>query len=167
MTDTTRTTRREVTLPAAAFLDLLAVAQTAGGEQLRARGRTAGAAMAERLLSTQDDATTTRALPTSVFWRRVNELFGARGWGLLSHESVTAGVGELRSADWIEAERTHRTARCEFTAGVLEGVLRAVSGADVHVREAECRAAGDAACRFRFGSRAALDAAEQSSALAV
>lgn len=162
MTDTHRTTRREVTLPAAAFLGLLGSARDANGSALRERGRSAGSALAERLLSAQDDATTTRALPTSVFWKRVNDLFAARGWGSLAHASGAAGIGELRSTDWIEAEREAGGPRCEFTAGVLEGLLRDVSGAEIHVREVECRAGGGSACRFQFGSRAALDAAARS-----
>ena len=167
MMDANRTTRRELTLPATAFLDLLASARGSNAAVLRERGRDAGSALAERLLSTQDEATSTRALPTSVFWKRVGDLFLARGWGSLVLGPGGNGVGELRSTDWIEAERGDPNASCEFTAGVIEGLLRAVSGSRIEVREAECRAAGAAACRFHFGSRAALDAAAGTAATAV
>lgn len=167
MSDTHKTTRREVTLPASAFLELLAAARGTDGAAVRERGRVAGAALAERLLSTQDEAPTTRALPTSVFWKRINDLFVARGWGSLTHAPAGQGIGELRSTDWIEAERADRATTCDFTAGVIEGLLGAVSGTRIHVREAECRGAGCSACRFQFGSRAALDATTSSAVSAV
>lgn len=159
MTTDSNRARREITLPAATFVELLGAARREGDDALREHGRAAGRALAERLLASHDDAAATRALPTSVFWKRVNELFGARGWGSLAHCADTPGVAELRSTDWIEAERGASGSTCAFTAGVIEGLLGAVSGTQLEVREAECRAAGATACRFQFGSRAALDAA--------
>jgi len=159
MIDTMKTTRREVTLPAATLVGLLASARGTGDDPLREQGRIAGRLLAERLLAPQDGADTPRALPTTVFWRRVGELFASRGWGSLTHADAGEAVGELRASDWIEADRAGSGGRCAFTAGVLQGLLQEVSGAQLEVEEIECRAAGGAACRFRFGSRAALDAA--------
>ena len=158
MIETTKTTRREVTLPAATLVGLLASARGAGDEPLREQGRIAGRLLAERLLAPQDGADSARALPTAVFWKRVSELFSARGWGSLAHADAGEGLGELRASDWIEADRAGSGGRCAFTAGVIQGLLQEISGAPLEVEETECRAAGGAACRFRFGSRAALEA---------
>lgn len=158
MTDTTRTTRREVTLSAATFVELLDTARAAGRDGLREHGRNAGRLLAERLLSPQDGATAARTLPATTFWKRVNEVFASRGWGSLAHEATSPGVAELRSTDWIEAERQDQAPDCAFTTGVIQGLLAEISGAEVEVRETECRGAGGSACRFRFGSRGALDA---------
>jgi len=159
MTETTKGSRREVTLPVTALVDLLAAARTAGADALRERGRAAGRILAERLVSPQDRADSTRALPATLFWKRVGEVFSARGWGTLAHVQAGPGLGELRSADWIEADRAAGAAGCEYTAGVLQGLLEAVSGASVRVEETECRAAGGSSCRFLFGSPAAVAAA--------
>ena len=158
MTDTTKTARREVTLPAASLVELLGAARAGGDDALRTRGRAAGAVLAERLLSPQDGADSTRALPSSLFWKRVGEIFAGRGWGSLTHAAAQPGLGELRSIDWIEADRAGGGS-CAFTAGVIQGLLEAVAGSGVEVEERECRAAGASACRFLFGTRAALDAA--------
>ena len=163
MIDTMKGTRREVTLPAATLVGLLASARGLGDDTLREQGRTAGRLLAERLVSPQYTSTSVRALPAAMFWKRVSDLFSARGWGSLAHGEAGPGLGELRSAEWIEADRAGSGGRCSFTVGALEGLLQEVSGAPIEVDEVECRAAGASACRFRFGSRAALDAARAAS----
>ena len=166
MIDMTKATRREVTLPAATLVGLLASARGAGDDALREQGHTAGRLLAERLGTPQDGGSSVRALPLDVFWKRVSDTFAARGWGTLAHAEADEGVGELRSSDWIEADRAGSGGRCAFTAGILQGLLQEVSGAAIEVEESECRAAGGSACRFRFGSRAALDAARSIAASA-
>jgi len=163
MIDTTKATRREVTLPAATLVAMLASARAAGEDALREQGRIAGRLLAERLTAPHD-AASVRALPVEQFWKRVSDTFSSRGWGTLSHADAAPGVGELRAGDWIEADRAGSGGRCAFTAGALQGLLQEVSGAPLEVEEHECRAAGSAACRFRFGSRAALDALRVSAA---
>ncbi len=166
MIDTTKATRREVTLPAATLVALLASARGQGDEGLREQGRIAGRLMAERLLSPQDGTASVRRLPAAMFWKRIGDLFAGRGWGTLAHADAAPGLGELRASDWIEADRAGSGGRCAFTAGALQGLLAEVSGAPIEVEEAECRAAGASACRFMFGSRAALDAARTARAAA-
>jgi predicted hydrocarbon binding protein len=166
MIETTKGPRREVTLPAAALVDLLDAAGGGAAGALRERGRAAGRLMAERLRSPQDQGTAPRALPATVFWKRIGEVFAARGWGTLAHAPGAAGVGELRSSDWIEADRPRGRSGCEFTTGVLQGLLEEVSGAKLEVEEAECRAAGARSCSFRFGSPAALAAARSAASVA-
>ena len=150
--------RREVTMPAATLVDLLGGAGEGNDARLREYGRSAGRLLAERLLSPQDDARAARALPASLFWKRVGELFSSRGWGTLAHGTVSAGVAELRTTDWVEAERSPRSGRCSFTVGLIQGLLEAVSGSRLEVEEFECRTTGGSACRFLFGSAAALAA---------
>ena len=160
MIDTTKSTRREVTLPAATLVALLASTRGTGDDALREQGRSAGRLLAERLVSPHDGAESVRALPIELFWKRVSDTFSSRGWGTLTHAEAGPGVGELRSSDWLEADRAGSGGRCAFTAGILQGLLQEVSGARLEVEEQECRAAGGGACRFRFGSRAALERAQ-------
>lgn len=154
--------RREITLPAGAILDLLNDARAAGGDVLRDHGRAAGRKLADRLASAQDGIGAARSLPFDVFWKRVGDLFASRGWGSLRHVAGGAGIGELQSSDWFEADRSTGTS-CAFTAGMIEGLLERVAGGRLEVDEVECRAAGGAACRFLFGSPAALAAARPES----
>ena len=133
MIDTTKPSRREVTLPAATLVGLLAFGRGNGDEPLREQGRTAGRQLAERLLSPQDHAESARALPSGVFWKRVGDLFASRGWGTLAQADAGPGLGELRSSDWLEAERATSGGRCAFTAGVIQGLLQEVSGAPLEV----------------------------------
>lgn len=166
MMETTKGSRREVTLPAAALLDVLALARDAGDDALRERAHAAGRALGERLSSGQDQDSP-RALPLDVFWKRVADLFGSRGWGTFEHAPGAAGVGELRSGDWIEADRPGAGGSCAFGAGMIEGLLEGVSGKRLVVEEAECRAEGAPVCRFLFGSPAAVSRSRQSARASV
>ena len=149
--------RREITLPADTLLHLLDDAGGADPERLRERGRATGRRLAERLAPPQEGAGGARSLPVAVFWKRVADLFASRGWGSLRHDAQVAGVGELVASDWIEADRP-AAGGCDFTTGMIEGLLESVSGTHIEVEETECRAAGGRLCRFRFGSSAALAA---------
>lgn len=156
MIETMKGGRREVTLPAGTLLEVLGLARAAGEETLRDKGVAAGRLLAERLASAQDAAGSARALPLTIFWKRVGEIFASRGWGTLDHADDGAGVGELRSADWIEADRPAGRDSCAFGAGMIQGLLEGVSGARLAVEEVACRANGAAGCRFLFGSAAAV-----------
>lgn len=157
--DTTRSTggRREITLPASALIDLLDGARRADEAGVRESGRATGRFLAERLANPPGGLDAARSLAPAVFWKRVTDLFAARGWGTLEH-SAGPGVGELRSRDWLEADRSARDGDCTFTAGLLQGLLESVSGGQLVLEEVECRATGGAACRFLFGSAAAVEA---------
>lgn len=159
MIETTKGSRREVTIPAASLVDLFGSANRA---ELEEYGRSTGRLLAERLLSPQDDARSARALPTTLFWKRVGELFASRGWGTITHRATGQGVGELRATDWVEADRRDASGGCAFSAGVIQGLLEAVSGTRLEVQEVQCRAAGGSACRFLFGTSPALAAARAS-----
>lgn len=157
MIETNRGSRREATLPAATLRDLIGAARSTGADTLRAAGREAGRSLAERLAG-PGETPATRDLPAAAFWRRTAELFASRGWGTLEHAPAGDGVGEIRLRDSIEADAKNNGA-CDFTAAMLEGLLEAVAGSRLEVREAACVGLGDPACRFRFGTPAALDAA--------
>jgi predicted hydrocarbon binding protein len=92
------------------------------------------------------------------FWSRLADFFGSRGWGSLSHSPVHDGVGVLSSPDWAEAAEgtVDQKASCCFSTGFLSGLLSELAGGPVAVLEVECRTRGGEACRFAFGSEAAI-----------
>jgi predicted hydrocarbon binding protein len=122
---------------------------------LRAAGHAAGDAWYPQLNRGEEGD-----VAASTFWRRLNQLFSSRGWGSLTHSPLHPGVGALDAADWVEAQPESAEPRpsCSFTTGLLANILGNVAGSDVAVLEVECRSAGDARCRFLFGSAEALNA---------
>lgn len=92
------------------------------------------------------------------FWERTTQFFRKRGWGTLSHDARHAGVGLLRSADWVEAEvdQPDPESSCSFSTGFLSGLLSELAGAPVAVLEVTCRGRGDGECAFAFGSEAVI-----------
>lgn len=102
--------------------------------------------------------------PEPLFWKVLSDVFAARGWGRLEHESLHAGVGALDSADWIEADASSAALRpsCHFTVGLLAKLLSRAAGDTVDVLESECRSRGDLRCRFLFGSVPMLEWIDQS-----
>jgi len=134
----------------------------AAAEALREAGHAAGDALFP-LLAAGGSSESPGDLPEAVFWRRVADLFSARGWGHLQFEAIHAGLGVLEASDWVEANSSDGTLRpsCHFSTGLLANLLGRAAGDDVGVLEVECRSRGDLACRFLFGGREALDAVYQ------
>jgi len=97
-------------------------------------------------------------LPEKGFWDRLDNFFGARGWGHLETERVHSGLGMVRAHQWAEAdERGHETQPgCFFTSGLLAHLLGQAAGGPVAVLEVRCRSRGDQACEFLYGSEAAV-----------
>ena len=160
------TTTPELALPVSSLLALReALEAEVGGDAtaraLRHAGHAAGDAL-YRLLSTHGgDADISPAeLPESDFWRRVGDLFAARGWGRLNFEAIHPGLGALESGDWVEADADSHRLRpsCHFTTGLLANLLGHAAGGPVGVLEVECRSRGDLRCRFAFGGQDALEA---------
>jgi predicted hydrocarbon binding protein len=150
----------ELAIPVASLSALRQTLTTEAGADaaaaaLRAAGHAAGDAWSPQLNSGEADD-----ISETTFWRRFNHLFTSRGWGTLSHAAVHPGVGALDAADWVEAQPDSGEPRpsCFFTTGLLANLLGNVAGSDVAVLEVECRSAGDARCRFLFGSAEALNA---------
>ncbi len=128
----------------------------AAAQALRQAGYAAGDALFP-LLGSGPDATA-GDLPEVVFWRRVSELFAARGWGRLEFAAVHPALGTLETADWVEADASDGALRpsCHFTTGLLANLLGRAAGEEVGVLEVECRSRGDLSCRFLFGGHDAL-----------
>ena len=116
------------------------------------------------------------SLSSTGFWGHLSDFLSKRGWGTVNHRSPHAAVGILRTTDWAEAEteETSPDAACNFSAGYLSGLFSQLAGGPVAVLEVSCRARGDDACDFAFGSETAihdlygrlLDGADFDSALA-
>lgn len=116
------------------------------------------------------------SLSSTGFWGHLSDFLSKRGWGTVNHRSPHAAVGILRTTDWAEAEteETSPNAACNFSAGYLSGLFSQLAGGPVAVLEVSCRARGDDACDFAFGSETAihdlygrlLDGADFDSALA-
>jgi predicted hydrocarbon binding protein len=154
----------ELALPAAALAALRrTLAAELGAERaadvLRRAGHSAGDALFQSLAGARGSEDLS-AIGIDAFWRRLGQLFAARGWGNLSHLPLHPGVGAVESADWGEADPASEAKRpsCFFTTGVLANLLGHVAGGDVAVLEVECRSRGDHHCRFLFGSPDALNA---------
>ncbi len=130
----------------------------AAAQALRQAGYAAGDALFPLLASSPDDAAGASELPEQLFWRRVSDLFVARGWGKLEFAAVHPGLGALETADWVEADASDGALRpsCHFTTGLLANLLGRAAGEEVGVLEVECRSRGDLACRFLFGGHDAL-----------
>lgn len=167
--------RQEVTMPVEAMLELRRELTDAIGDaetirRLERAGVAAGRSLARRLAQGEgqaddDGAGALRSMAAADFWKRLSDLLSSRGWGRLEY-ARGAGVGELLSDDWIEAdgEVPGSGPRCHFGAGMIGGLLAAASGRDVAVVELECRASGAERCRFAFGAPAAVDRAAAASA---
>lgn len=160
---------REIALPASLLPALYrSVTEEAGddvaAQALRHAGELAGDAFIHLLAHGTDTATgdgseasnqsVLTSTPEPLFWKVLSDMFAARGWGRLVHESLHEGVGALESADWIEADPSSAAARpsCHLTAGLLAKLLGHAAGETVEVIESECRSRGDLRCRFLFGS---------------
>lgn len=147
---------REMALPADALVTLRRSLRTEAGplptvHALHAAGYDAGRALARVFL---DGITPLDELSDTTFWRRFGAFWSRRGWGRMTHEDAHRSVGILRSADWAEAgeEAGETHPACAFTAGMLASVLGAAADGPIAVLEVRCRARGDDACVFAFGS---------------
>lgn len=160
----------EVAIPVASLAALRrALASEVGADAaaraLSAAGHAAGDALSPLLAqaSEGDAAPPANGISEIVFWRKLIQLLGSRGWGTLSHAQVHEGVGALDASDWVEADAADGANRpsCFFTTGMLANLLGSAAGGAVAVLEVECRSRGDARCRFLFGSGDALNALYQ------
>jgi predicted hydrocarbon binding protein len=132
----------------------------AAARALRQAGHAAGDALFPLLSAGPEGAPDGPGdLPEDTFWRRVADLFSARGWGRLQFEPLHPGLGALEAADWVEAspEDGRLYPSCHFTTGLLANLLGRAAGDRVGVLEVECRSRGDLHCRFLFGGQDALE----------
>ena len=98
------------------------------------------------------------SLPASLLWSRLGDFFEKRGWGRIVHEQPHGSIGVLSSTNWAEAsdEELDPEGSCCFSTGFLSGLLSDVASGPVAVLEVDCRTRGGEACRFAFGSEAAI-----------
>jgi predicted hydrocarbon binding protein len=158
----TQNRQPELVMPVAALTALrgaliTAVGDDAAADALRAAGYAAGNAFHATLTAGADDA---GAVSADQFWSSFATLFASRGWGRIRFSEAHPGVGSLESSDWTEGATDDDAQRpaCHFTTGLFANLLGKVAGADVAVIEVECRARGDARCRFLFGGAEAVHA---------
>ena len=160
--DAPATALREIALPISIFSSLRSeLAEEAGAlptiHALHHAGYEAGAAAAGTFgVGVGDDVA---SMGQSVFWARFSEFFARRGWGTLTQDVESAGVGLLRSPDWAEASSSDAVdaeASCCLSTGFLSGLLSELAGGPVAVLEVGCRGRGDEQCQFAFGSEVAI-----------
>src|SRR4051812_21923804 len=91
----------ELAIPVASLAALRVALATEVGADAAARAlAAAGHAAGDALFSQLDDV---QQLSETDFWRRVTNLFSARGWGTLAHSHAHEGIGALTANDWVEA----------------------------------------------------------------
>ncbi|HET9949708.1 MAG TPA: 4-vinyl reductase [Longimicrobiales bacterium] len=152
---------REIAVPVSVFASLRAELEKEAGtlptvHALHNAGYVAGAAAADALA--RNGGGDPRSLSKDAFWDTVSAFFGTRGWGTLRHARPHRAVGILSSPDWAEAGDgpTDPEASCHFSTGFLSGLLSELAGGPIAVLEVACRTRGGDACRFAFGSEAAI-----------
>jgi hypothetical protein len=151
---------------AAAFLQALHGAardDAALAETLRDAGYAAGQALFDQFAEWL--AAHGEPVPTAVADHRFGALFGeflaADGWGTLEVGQVGDGVVTLTSPDWLEApvhlDPAPRQPACHVTTGLWAGFFGRMADAPLAALEVECRASGDAHCRWLVASPDVLD----------
>jgi predicted hydrocarbon binding protein len=95
-------------------------------------------------------------LPEGRFATLASQFFAEQGWGAITVSEVSEAVLAIDATDWAEAEGATPTVgaqpSCHVGTGLLAGFFGRVADAPLAVLEVECRAAGDARCRFLLGS---------------
>jgi len=153
---------REIVVPASVFG---ALRQELGSttsplaviHALHAAGHTSGTDAAVAFRASL--AVEVSSLSAEAFWKRVEDFLARRGWGTLKHVDRHEGVGLLVAHDWAEAQHVPQDsedAACSFSNGFLSGLLTDLAGGPMAVLEVTCRARGDEACTFAFGSGDAI-----------
>ena len=151
----------DIAVPARSLAALHSALSLECGADVSAQAlRVAGHSAGDALFASLSDNQSPSGKPASQFWREVMQIFTNRGWGQLQHADVHEGVGALDSTNWAEADRDDASGRpsCHFTTGMLANLLGRAAGSEIAVIEAECKARGDARCRFLFGAPDTLDA---------
>jgi len=80
--------------------------------------------------------------------------FAETGWGSLTVSQIAPSVLALDSDDWAESGDQSGAAypSCHLSCGLLADFLGRMTDGTVAVMEVECRARGDARCRFLAGA---------------
>lgn len=151
---------REVALPAAAFGALQKTLWREAGplaaiHSLHTAGYEAGEFMYTAFFSTLRQPL--EKTGERHFWTALSQFLRSRGWGSVVHTAPHPGVGLLTSADWAEAGTgREEQPTCAFSAGLISSLLTRAAESPVAVLEVSCRARGNDACGFAFGSEATI-----------
>ena len=151
---------REVALPAAALGALRKTLWKEAGplaaiHSLHTAGYEAGESMYAAFTSTLREPL--ENMGERRFWTALSQFLSARGWGSVVHSTPHPGVGLLTSADWAESGAGREAQpTCAFSAGLISSLLTRAAMAPVAVLEVSCRARGNDACGFAFGSEATI-----------
>jgi len=121
-----------------------------GVSALREAGRRVGVACVEELggadeLSESDPAE---------FWGRVRRWFEEGGYGDVEYEVLSGDVASVvlhQAPELSELPEEEAVPGCDFSAGLVGGLLSEIADRPLAVLEARCRARGDRACRFLVG----------------
>ena len=84
----------------------------------------------------------------------LGRFFAETGWGTLTVTQIAPSVLALDAEDWAESgDQTGAVyPSCHLSCGLLADFLGRMTEGTVAVMEVECRARGDARCRFLAGS---------------
>lgn len=151
---------QEIILPPSALralADAAAAAKPGAEGVLVDAGREVGTTLHPALM--EDEG----AGPPRDFWDRLQRLFSRRGLGTLTHRRIHPGIGLLESPGVAELlGAPDHGGEAPFTTGILLGILSATAGRPVDLRQIRPPPSGAAsACRWVFGSPAALDGLEK------
>jgi predicted hydrocarbon binding protein len=94
--------------------------------------------------------TTPESIAETRFPALASAFFEEYGWGQLHFTTLSDAVVAMDSYDWAEAEG--HGSSCHVSTGMFAGFFGRVADAPMAVLEVECRAAGEARCRFLLGS---------------
>lgn len=142
-----------VSLPASALTLLSRRCTELGSDGVRAMreaGYRAGADLYRELHETPE------RLPAPAFWTAADDILRRLGWGTITFETVSPGVGAVVWAGSPEADGPGSPSprpRCHLAAGLLGGLLSRAAGRTVAVYEARCRAGESGPCWFLIGGR--------------
>lgn len=152
---------REMAVPARALVTLRRSLRSEVGplgtvHVLHEAGFDAGEALADVFLASLGGSPD--EVPEETFWSHLSDFLSRRGWGSVAHRSPHPAVGLLASRDWAEAgwDREETQPCCAFSSGMFAGVLGRAAQGPIAVLELSCRARGEEACVFVYGSETAI-----------
>ncbi len=98
--------------------------------------------------------TTPDALSVEQFSQEASAYFSELGWGSMRVTALDDAVAAVDAPDWWESAAQEQTGRpeCHLTTGMLAALFGGLGAHELGVLEVECRAAGDARCRFLIGA---------------
>jgi predicted hydrocarbon binding protein len=147
---------RTVAVPIGFFAALRATVDAPGSavtvDAVRDAGYRAGQALFDAFASWLQERgdSAPESLDDMRFMSLSSAFFEQFGWGQLQFTLLSDAVVAIDSDDWAEAEGAG--SGCHVSTGMFAGFFGRLANAPIAVLEVQCRAAGDARCRFLLGS---------------